>query len=102
MLIKDDFLIIGTNKGIINVYQIEKKEKSFSLFLFDACNYFENPHSDKLVQSKENLIVTQKLYEHAFSDLKIASSKYNEGCYFATMNNLQYIYERNYLKREVI
>lgn len=101
-MIKEDFIIVGTNKGVVNVYQIEKREKdNISLLLFDSCNFFENPHSDKITQGQENLIVTQKLYENAFSNLKIEKSKYNEGSYFAILNNLQYVYERSYMKREV-
>ena len=101
-MIKEDFIIVGTNKGMVNVYQIEKREKdNISLLLFDSCNFFENPHSDKITQGQENLIVTQKLYENAFSNLKIEKSKYNEGSYFAILNNLQYVYERSYMKREV-
>jgi len=102
-MIKEDFIIVGTNKGIVNVYQIEKRENNnIGLFLFDTCNFFENPHSDKITQSKENLIATQKLYENAaFTHMKIEKSKYNEGCYFTILNNLQYVYERNFLKREV-
>lgn len=102
ILIKEDFIIIGTIKGVVNVYQIEKKENCFSLYLYDTCNYYENPYSDKLDQNKENLVVTQKLYENILSNIKIVTSKYNEGCYFSTLDNLQYIYERNFIKRQVL
>ena len=85
------------------MYQIEKKEKNtISLLLYDSCNFFENPHSSKLNQNQENLVTTQKLYENILTDIKIVTSKYEEGCYFVVMNNLQYVYERNFLKRDVI
>ena len=96
-------MILGTSKGIVNVYQIEKRENgNISLLLFDSCNFFENPHSDKLTQNQENLVMTQKLYENVLTTIKIVNSKYNEGSYFVTMNNLQYVYERSFVKREVI
>jgi len=103
VIIKEDFLILGTSKGVVKVYQIEKRENgNISLFLFDSCNFFENPHSDKLTQNQENLVMTQKLYENVLTTIKIVNSKYNEGSYFVTMNNLQYVYERSFVKREVI
>lgn len=92
---------MGTNKGTVNVYQIEKHEKNtFSLLLFDTCNFFENPHLERIGSSNENLIVTQRLYEESFKFMRLEKSKYNDGCYFIILNNLQYVYERSYLKRE--
>lgn len=93
---------MGTNKGIVNVYQIEKREtNNICLHLYDTCNFLENPYSENLGLNKENITITQKLYDSAFTDVKIVTSKYSEGSFFVVMNNLQYIYERNFLKREV-
>lgn len=101
--IRNNTFALASNDGIVTVYKGEKKENdAWEFMIMDRNNFFQQPHSSSLDAKKENLEFTQILYENKKAMPYFTRSKHIEGNYFVAFDNVQYIYERNYIKREVI
>ncbi|KAL4455065.1 hypothetical protein ABPG74_006447 [Tetrahymena malaccensis] len=94
-----------TSKGKVIVYLVDyasDRQIGYGFTLIDECDFLENPHGSLIDSSAEQKNLTQLLYTDAVSTTKIAVSRFNDNVYYAINSTLQYVFVRNYQKRQIL
>jgi hypothetical protein len=93
----------GLNKGhilLFKAYEPDLYENHFGLEFLEDFNCLENPHGAGLDSSSDLKAVSTKLYSFKPNVVSLRFSKNNLGVYVYAIESLQYLYVRNYKKRQ--
>lgn len=91
----------GKIQTLLVDYDSERKV-AYGFSIVDEFEIYDNPHGSNIDQNSEQQSITAQLYKDTQAETKIAVSKVNQGCYYAINSTLQYLFVRNYLRRQIV
>jgi hypothetical protein len=100
---KERLLAIATNKGHVNLYRCEDSTQSLDLFNFQLLEDYDcvaKVHGD-LDSNQEEANATSKLYNFKSHLVQIKFMLSQRSYYCYTLESLQYVYIRDYERKEV-
>ncbi|KRX04875.1 WD40-repeat-containing domain [Pseudocohnilembus persalinus] len=91
----------GKIQTLLVDYNSERKIP-YGFNIIDEFDVYDNPHGSKIDANTEQQSITAQLYKDAQAETKLVVSRVNQGCYYAINSTLQYLFVRNYLRRQVV
>ncbi|CAD8163025.1 unnamed protein product [Paramecium octaurelia] len=94
---------IEQDTGVVSTLQIDynsTRQYPFAFTLFDQVNFLANPHGN--LDTEQSQKDTQALYSSVDAQTQITPAQGFDNVYFAILNTLQYLYGRNYNKKQII